>query len=111
MTQKKLLAAWILAALFGLPNGAAAHIRVTSSTPASGSTSGAPVREVRLTFSQRVGPQFTRISIIGPSGAEMPLVGIAPTDSTQREFVATLAGHWAPATTPCAGARPEPMVM
>jgi copper transport protein len=78
-----------LAALGLVPGRAVAHIRVSSSTPAAGSTIRTPVREIRITFSQHVTPQFTRLSLVGPDGLEAPLTNLAA-DSVEREFTASL---------------------
>ncbi|MGH7469630.1 MAG: copper resistance CopC/CopD family protein [Longimicrobiales bacterium] len=82
--------ALMLCGLLGQPMQAAAHIRVTSSTPAAGRTHPAGVREVRITFSQRVELRYTQIRVVDAAGAELALLSIAPADSTLREFVATL---------------------
>jgi copper transport protein len=81
----------LLLANVTLPGVALAHIRVTSSVPAAGSTSADAVRMVRVTFSQRVEPRYTNIRVLDASGTEVALAGVQPADSTFREYVATLA--------------------
>jgi putative copper export protein/methionine-rich copper-binding protein CopC len=78
-----------LAALILFPGRAVAHIRVSGSSPAAGSTVRTPVRAIQITFSQRVAPRFTRLALVGPDGVEVQLSNLTA-DSTQREFVAAL---------------------
>src|SRR5262245_47053461 len=75
--------------MMAFPGRAAAHIHVTSNSPAAGSTSRTPVREIRITFSQRVTQRFTRLALVGPDSVEIALTNLV-TDSAGREFVAAL---------------------
>ncbi|MGH7460215.1 MAG: copper resistance CopC/CopD family protein [Pseudomonas sp.] len=86
------LAAAVLAfgLLAGLPGRVAAHIRVTASTPAANSTVTVPVREIRVTFSQRVSARYTRLSVLNPNGIELAVADLAAVDSAGREYRATL---------------------
>lgn len=45
-----------------------AHVALQSSTPARGSSVEAPVRDIRLRFSQPVEPRYTTATIRGPTG-------------------------------------------
>lgn len=55
-----------------------AHAQLEKASPAVGGTVSPP-SEIRLTFSEGVEPRFTKVSVIGPGGAAVPL-GAAKTE-------------------------------
>ena len=83
----------MLAAVVGLvlasPGAANAHIRVTHSTPAAGDTVTTPVHELRVTFSQAVARQYTRLTLVDAAGVQVATGG-TPADSTLREYTLDL---------------------
>lgn len=66
-----------LAVLPLLPRPAAAHAVVVTSDPAAGATLAAPPSRVTIRFNSRIDHARSRLVLVGPEGAQVPL-GLAP---------------------------------
>lgn len=74
----------VAALLVWLPQPALAHLGLQHSAPAEGAHFAEAPRELRLTFTEAVALAVTRLRLIGPNGAEVPLSPLRhDTDSTQ----------------------------
>ena len=71
-----------LAALAGLAGTASAHALVTESEPAAAVSLDSPPREVTLRFNSRIDPERSRLVLVGPEGAQLPLSATAPDPAT-----------------------------
>ncbi|MDO9710782.1 copper resistance CopC family protein [Paracraurococcus lichenis] len=67
------LGALSLLALSLLPRAAAAHAVVVTSDPAAGASLPAPPRQVTLRFNSRIDHVRSRLLLVGPEGAQVPL--------------------------------------
>lgn len=72
------------ALLLLLPRVAAAHLGLSSSTPANGAQLAAAPRDFRLTFTEAVERTVARVRLVGPNGAEIRISALRqPSDSAQ----------------------------
>lgn len=69
------------------------HLHLVSSVPAADSLAGAPVREIRLTFSERPELGFSRVRLLSADSAEIPLGAIAVATDDSMTIVASVSGR------------------
>ena len=69
------------------------HLHLVSSVPAADSLAGAPVREIRLTFSERPELGFSRVRLLSADSAEIRLGTIAVATDDSMTIVASVSGR------------------
>ncbi|HSJ10948.1 MAG TPA: copper resistance protein CopC [Longimicrobiales bacterium] len=76
--------------LMVLPAAARAHIELDASVPAARAVITAPPDALRLRFSGTVEARYTRLMLLAPDGAQVPLGAITFLDGSDREFTAAV---------------------
>jgi methionine-rich copper-binding protein CopC len=69
------------------------HLHLVSSVPAADSLAAVPVREIRLTFSERPEIGFSRVRLLSADSAEIPLGAIAVATDDSMTIVAPVSGR------------------
>jgi hypothetical protein len=76
----------------GLLGGAAfAHIQVTRSEPADGSTVDRPIRSIRIFFDQVPDLERSTLELVGPEGAAVEVTGVHTMG--EQDLMATVSGR------------------
>jgi hypothetical protein len=83
-------------ALLAAPRPAAAHAVVVVSDPPAGATLPAPPARVSIRFNSRLDHERSRLTLVGPDGAEPPLAIASGSDPTVLEAAcpALAPGAW-----------------
>lgn len=69
------------------------HLHLERSVPAADSVATAPVREIRLTFSERPELGFSRIRLLSADSTELPLGTVAVATDDSMTIVAPVTGR------------------
>ena len=84
------LAALLVAGVVAAPSPASAHSRLTSTSPAAGSTVRTAPRSVSLTFNERLLGRYSNITVTGPRGATYSVGRPRQVDTTTTQDVQPL---------------------
>jgi putative copper export protein/methionine-rich copper-binding protein CopC len=76
--------------LVALPGTARAHIQLDASVPAARAVITAPPDALRLRFSGTIEAKYTRLMLLAPDGAQVPLGAITFIEGSDREFTAAM---------------------
>lgn len=90
-TGRNLRTTLLTVALLLVAGVASAHLKVTSSDPADGSTVDRPVRSVRVFFSQEPDVALSKLEIVGPEGAQVEVKGMHTMGD--KDLMATVSGR------------------